>query len=212
MPQARATAATARPISGASSAPGRRSASAKTRRRMESLVARRGRLVRRNVFSQSTMSRQPGDRLSRNLSRRRPAENSSNDSPGPTGSPSGSDCAHGGGTGWPDRFRYLRPGSARLEPRGNGLPVGRTAGQVEPSEAVALPETGLVARCRFRHAPSRRRRRRLSPSPTSAGSWVDCSRAVQVALQESLPQGREQVAVDPAASRGTEPRPWSDGR
>ena len=106
-----------------------------------------------------------------------PAENSSNASPGPTGNPSGSDCAHGGGTGWPTDSGIARPGPARLEPRGDRLPVGRTAGQLEAPDAAALRNPASAAESRAPAAPSRRHPRRPARAPPSAGSWVACSRA-----------------------------------
>ena len=126
--------------------------------------------------------------------------------------PSGSDCAQGGGTGWPSDSGNTRPGAARLEPGGDGLPVGRTAGQVEaPQTAPAPAKSHAGGRSFFggavaagARADRSRFARRPAPGSIAAASAGRSSKTSAA--------GSRAGGCTPAASREIEPRSWSDGR
>ncbi len=141
-----------------------------------------------------------------------PAENSSNASPGPTGNPSGSDCAQGGGAGWPNDSGNTRPGAARLEPGGDRLPVGRAAGQIEAPQTAPAPGElaaggrSLLERRRRGCAATTGADSRRRPAPGSLAA-ASAGRSSKTSAAGSRAGG-----CRPAASRGTGPRPWSGGR
>ena len=123
-------------------------------------------------------------------------ENSSNASPGPTGNPSGSDCAHGGGTGWPtdSGISGLAPLGSNQEAtvcRSVGPPASSKRPRLSPCrKPVSAPAVPSPA------GPSRRQ-----PTPTFAGSavagsWADCSRECRSLFKNVCRKRREQVAVD----------------
>ena len=95
-------------------------------------------------------------------------------------------------------IRALGPRPARLEPRGDGLAVGRAAGQVESAQAA--PPVLRTAVASLVGSAARR--------PSRPGGVAASSRPrsrllgrlqprVQVALQEGLAERRQQMAVDP---------------